>query len=390
MTFKIGIDGTPLLGNRSGVGNYTARLLSALVAARPEWEYLLYSNRPLGNLEAELARVQQVRGQLPMRRWMWMQTVLPMLVARTRPDLCHFTNALAPVMQPTPFVLTIHDASLFLFSNYHPRARLMTIRAILPVIARQAAAVITVSEHARLDLMRVLGLPAGKVHVVQEAAPSSFRPVTDGARLAGLRQKYGLPESFILYVGTLEPRKNLGRLVRALKRVREEGLPHHLVMVGEVGWMMEGFAREIEELGLQDVVHLTGFVPTEDLPGLFSLATLFAFPSLYEGFGLPPLEAMACGAPVLSSNNSSLAEVCGDAAYLIEPQDEDALVEGLRRLLRDPELRAELSRRGLERARSFSWERAAEETAAIYSQVLGRPSGQRRAALEPVKSTTNC
>jgi glycosyltransferase involved in cell wall biosynthesis len=296
--------------------------------------------------------------------------------------LCHFTNALAPVVQPTPFVLTIHDASLFLFSNYHPRARLMTIRAILPVIARRAAAVITVSEHARRDLVRVLGLPGEKVHVVQEAAPASFRPVTDGARLAGLRRKYGLPEEFILYVGTLEPRKNLGRLVRALKRVREEGRRHHLVMVGEVGWMMEGFAQEIEELGLEDVVHLTGFVPTEDLPGLYSLATVFAFPSLYEGFGLPPLEAMACGTPVLTSNNSSLAEVCGEAAYLVEPQDEDALVEGLRRLLGDAELRLELARRGVERARSFSWERAAEETAAIYSQVLGRSSGAARPKIE--------
>lgn len=384
MSFKIGIDGTPLLGNRSGVGNYTARLLAAMVAARPEWEYLLYSNRPLGGLEASLERVRQVEGYLPRSRWLWMQTVLPGLVARTQPALCHFTNALAPVMQPSPFVLTIHDASLFLYSQYHPRARLATIRLILPTITRRAAAVITVSDHARRELVRVLGLPAGKVHVVHEAAPAAFQPVTDGATLAALRQKYRLPEHFLLYVGTLEPRKNLGRLVRALKRIRQAGFPHHLVMVGERGWMMEGFEREIEQLGLADVVHLTGFVPTEDLPGLFSLATLFTFPSLYEGFGLPPLEAMACGTPVLSSNNSSLEEVCGDAAYLIDPHDEEALTEGLRLLLSDPERRADLARRGLERTRHFSWERAAEETVAIYNQVLEKPNGRARAAMEPV------
>jgi len=168
----------------------------------------------------------------------------------------------------------------------------------------------------------------------------------------------------------LEPRKNLARLIRAYRRLRLNGYSHELVVVGPWGWSMNGFCRQIEELGLKDMIHILGYVPTEDLPGLYSLATVFVFPSLYEGFGLPPLEAMACGTPVLSSNNSSLAEVCADAAYLVDPQDEDGLAEGMMELLADRERRIELSRLGRRRARQFSWARAARETIAVYRQVL--------------------
>lgn len=370
MNMRIGYDGTPLLGPRSGVGYYTSRLLAAMLSLNPEWEVLLYSNRPLAPLEAELAQSVPMISRLPSKRLVWMQCLLPFLIRRTRPQLCHFPNAMAPLWQPQPFVLTIHDASLFLFRDYHPRTRLLSIRLTLPLLARRAAAIICVSHHAREELSRILHLDPAKVHVVYEAAPAEFEPVTAPHCLEALRRKYRLPGQFLLHVGTLEPRKNLKRLVRALDQIRRRGCDIKLVLVGTRGWHLDGFDAEIERLCLEDAVLFTGYVPTEDLPGLFSLATLFVFPSLYEGFGLPPIEAMACGAPVLTSDRGSLPEICGDAAHLVDPEDEQALADGIFDLLSDPEARAELSRRGLARAQAFSWKRAARETGAVYRHVL--------------------
>lgn len=370
MTPRIGIDGTPLLGERSGVGNYTGRLLAALLKMTPRWEYLLFSNRPLNGLETELQGATQVKRYFQRSRWLWMQTVLPGSIRRSRADLCHFTNALAPLWQPAPFVLTIHDASLYVYGHYHPRARHLTMRMTLPIVARRASAIITVSQHSRDELVRILGLPGEKVHVVYEAAAQCFRPVKEARALSHLRHKYGLPEEFLLFVGTLEPRKNLIRLARAVGRIRRQGLAHKVVLVGPMGWMMEGFEREVEALGLQNDILYLGYVSGEDLPGIYSLATAFVFPSLYEGFGLPPLEAMACGTPVLTSDRSSLAEVCGEAALLVNPNSEEAIAEGLNLLLRDEALQHELSRRGLQHVKRYSWERAAQETAKVYRRIL--------------------
>ena len=368
---RIGFDGTPLLGQRSGVGYYTGNLLSALMKLQPDWEYLLYSNRPLNGLEPPLPHAQKVDQRYFARsRWLWMQTILPGTIHNSQPEICHFTNALAPLWQPAPYVLTIHDASLFVYGHYHPWARHLTMRLTLPLVARRASAIITVSQHSRQDLIRVLGLDPQKIHVIYEAAADNFRPVEDPASLAHLRRKYELPEKFLLYVGTLEPRKNLLRLLRAVKQIRDEGLPYHLVLAGGMGWMMETFEQEVRALDLQDALHYLGYIPTQDLPGLFSLATVFTFPSLYEGFGLPPLEAMACGTPVLTSDRSSLAEICGDAAYLVDPRSEEAIAAGLGALLRDEDLRQDLRRKGLQRVTGFSWERAARETIALYHQVL--------------------
>jgi glycosyltransferase involved in cell wall biosynthesis len=370
MAGKIGVDATPLLGERSGVGNYTARLLAAQLKTEPEREFLLYSNRPLEYLEPGLARAAKIPGYFPRSRWLWMQFMLPRIIKQTRPDLCHFTNALAPLWINKPYVLSIYDATLFLYSHYHPRTRLLAIRMMLPLAARRAAAVITISQSARQDLQKVLTIAPEKIHVVYGAAPQNFEPVENPDLLARIRQKYQLPEQFLLYVGTLEPRKNLYRLVNAFRRLKEQGQPHKLVLAGPWGWSMNGFRQQIEELELGESVQMLGYIPAEDLPGLYSLATVFVFPSIYEGFGLPPLEAMACGTPVLSSRNSSLAEICGDAAYLVDPLDEESLVAGMQKVLGDRSLREELGEIGRRRAAEFSWERAAKETTAVYDQVL--------------------
>lgn len=368
---RIGFDGTPLLGQRSGVGHYTGRLLANLVQQRPEWEYLLFSNRSLDPLEAALSRTLPVTTHFGLSRFIWMQLMLPHIIRQRQPDLCHFPNNTAPFCQTTPYVLTIHDASLFLHSRHHPPSRLIALRLLLPQVARRAAAVITVSHHARRDLMRILNLPEEKVHVIHEAAPIGFQPLEDPIQRRQLRARYNLPDKFVLFVGTIEPRKNLKRLIRAVANLRQRGCNTQLVLVGPNGWLINGsLEKEIEALGLKDAVQNLGYVPQTDLPGIYSLATIFAFPSLYEGFGLPPLEAMACGTPVLTSQNTAMAEVCGDAAWLIDPHHEEAIAEGLACLLQNRERREQMRQAGLARARQYSWERTARETAVVYEKVL--------------------
>jgi glycosyltransferase involved in cell wall biosynthesis len=258
-----------------------------------------------------------------------------------------------------------------LHSRHHPRSRLLALRLLLPHVARRATAVITVSHHARQDLSRVLQLPAEKIHVIHEAAPDGFQPLVDPIERRQLRARYNLPEAFVLFVGTIEPRKNLQRLIRAVAQLRQRGCGTRLVLVGPNGWLINGsLEKEIEALDLKEVVQNLGYVPQADLPGIYSLATVFAFPSLYEGFGLPPLEAMACGTPVLTSCNSAMAEICGEAAWLVDPQEEEAIADGLACLLKDADQRAHLRQLGLAQAQKYSWEQTAQETAVVYEKAL--------------------
>lgn len=368
---RIGFDGTPLLGQRSGVGHYTGRLLAHLGKQQPAWEYMLFSNRSLHPLETELAHTMPVADNFGLSRFIWMQLLLPRIIRQQKPDLCHFPNNTAPFCHSTPYVITIHDASLFLHSRHHPPSRLLALRLLLPQVARRAAAVITVSDHARRDLMQILDLPAPKMHVIHEAAPVGFQPLCDPIARRQLQARYNLPDEFVLFVGTIEPRKNLKRLIRAVAALRQRGCKTRLVLVGPNGWLINGsLEKEIEALGLQEAVQNLGYVPQADLPGIYSLATVFAFPSLYEGFGLPPLEAMACGTAVLTSQNSAMAEVCGDAALLIDPHQEEDITEGLACLLQDAQRREAMRRAGLARAQEYSWERTARETAVVYKKVL--------------------
>ena len=371
----IGYDATPLLGQKSGVGHYTKRLIAAIMSLEPQWCYQLYTNRPLGELDEGLRRAIEIDAYLPASRWLWMQLVLPRVQRRQQPDLFHYTNSLAPLRQPRPYVVTIHDASLFLYRHYHPWSRIAAMRLLLPTIARRAAAVIVPTHVARRDLLETLRLSPEGVHVIHEAAPDWFVPLEDPAQRVALRGRYALPDEFVLSVGTLEPRKNLERLVLALAELHRRGRHVPLVLVGPSGWHLDGpggLQDTIRAAGLEQHVHYLGYVPTTDLPGLLSLATVFAFPSLYEGFGLPAVEAMACGAAVLTSRDTAMAEICGDAARLIDPYSVDDIAAGLQELLDDAVLRDCLGLRAQQQARHYSWERAAAETIAVYRHVLGQ------------------
>jgi len=239
----------------------------------------------------------------------------------------------------------------------------------MPLFLQRAKAVIAVSESTKQDLIRCYGVHSDKITVVHEAATPHFRPASPEA-IATVRARYGLPEGFIVTVGTIEPRKNLSRLLDALQRLRKKGDNARLVVVGSKGWLYEGFFHHLEELQLGDAVLLPGYVPDADLPAVYSAARVFVLPSLYEGFGLSVLEAMACGTAVVCSRTSSLPEVGGDAARYFDPTDVEEMAEAIGALWHDEALRMETGRRGLAQAARFSWRRAAEETMAVYQRAM--------------------
>jgi glycosyltransferase involved in cell wall biosynthesis len=295
-----------------------------------------------------------------------------------QPNICHFPNYLAPIATSCPYVVTIHDMTLFITPRLHRWKKLLLDRTLIPHVARKAAAIVTVSKSARDDIVRLLRVPGDKVHVIMNAVTPAFRRVDDEQRLAQVRARYGLQGPYILYVGNIEPRKNLTRLIDAFALLKKRGLPHRLAMVGQPGWHCEPIYAEVERQGLKNEVIFTGYVPFEDLPSLYSAAATMAFPSIYEGFGLPVLEAMACGTPVVTSQSSGLAEVADGAALLVDPLSVNEIAGALYRICTEPGLAGNLSRLGLARASEFTWENAAHKTLSVYEQVLARRAAPRR------------
>jgi glycosyltransferase involved in cell wall biosynthesis len=366
----VGFDVTALaFGYHSGVGRYTRQLLSALIDRHDDHRYALLANKPVKNALPGGA-IDHIQRRTVNRTW-WLQFVAPRTIARLQPELCHFTNVVAPLNAPCPIVVTIHDAAILMNPQWQPVKSLLAVRAFLPRVARRADAIITVSHSARRDLIAHLRLPPAKVHVVYEAAAPHYRAIENAAELDRVRRQYDLHQPFAVYVGTIEPRKNLDRLVQAFARVQAIDQQQQLILIGQLGWKYQAVLKQIEKLGLQDRVRRLGYVAEEDLPAIYTLANFSVYPSLYEGFGLPIIESMACGTPVITSNRSSMAELGADAALLIDPLQVDSLANAWQRLMSDESLHAELRAAGLRRAAEFSWYRAAAETVEVYESVVG-------------------
>jgi glycosyltransferase involved in cell wall biosynthesis len=370
---RIAFDGTSLTPGRTGVGYYTEHLLQHLAREVEQSgdEIVVISNKPIDTQAPLPARVRvHERHRFPIRIG-WMQLRASRALAALNPDVAHFTNGMIPIGSPVATIVTVHDMSLRLYPRCHPVRRLMLNRPLMHVAIRQASAIVTVSHSARRDLLRLHGVSPDRVSVVHEAASPAFRPIADRAELDAIRSRYGLPERFILYVGTIEPRKNLGRLMQAFAAARKSGIAHHLVCVGPYGWSSNDLAGRIDRLGIRNAVHFTGYVPFDDLPAIYNLGDFFVFPSLYEGFGLPVVEAMAAGTAVLTSSTSSLGEIAGDAAETIDPTSTDAMIDAIRRLANDEALRRDRAEKGLARAKTFSWSQAAREMLAVYHRAAG-------------------
>ena len=301
-----------------------------------------------------------------MKRWV---DQIYLLDAAREIDLFHGTNYFAPLKSPFPTVLTVHDLAVQLFPQMHPLRRRLRHR-LLSTLCRRSARVIVDSRSTRADVVSLLGVPEDRIDVVCLAVDESFHRVDDPRQLDRVRLRYGLPQSFILFVGAIEPRKNLPSLLRAVASLRREGSAPPLVVAGSGRQRyverLQGIARA-EGLEFGRDVFFTGYVDDADLPVLYSLCEVFVYPSLYEGFGLPPLEAMACGAPAVVLNNASARELYGGCSLTV---DEAGLAEGLSMLLGDPGLREKLVERGLERARSRNWDTVAAETLDVYRRAL--------------------
>lgn len=381
----LAFDATTIRGNKTGVGYYTARLLERLTtvgeADNPIDELLVLSNHELHIPEIPRCRVLR-EGRFPLRA-VWMQAVLPFVLARTRPDLCHFTNFLGPYFTDLPYVVTVHDMTLELLPSCHRwRKRLLT-RALSPEIARRARLIITPSQSARTDLARLFRIPQEKIRAIPHAPDSNFQPRCDRESLALIEKRYGVRRPYLLYVGTLEPRKNLGRAATAFSRIAGRFPEHRFYLAGDLGWQSKALIRTLEALPHRDRIQRLGYVAEEDLAALYSNAELFVYPSLYEGFGFPVVEAMACGVPVLTSDTSSLTEIARGAAFLVDPYDVESIAASMEQGLSDEHERQRSRSAGLARARSFSWEQTARETLAVYEEALERRIVRPRRARPP-------
>ena len=305
----------------------------------------------------------------PAVRIAWEQTVLPRQLAglKPRPDLLHGLAYALPVAWAGPGVVTIYDLSFLRFPKAFNLTNRIYLTATTRATARRARRILTISEHARRDIVRFLSVPEQRVDVTYPAAEERYRLLPTPA-VEAFRVARGLPKSFIFAVGTLEPRKNLVGLLHAHARLRRPRVP--LYVAGGTGWRFGPIFDTVHQLGLQDDVHFLGFVPEDELPLWYNAARLFAFPSLYEGFGLPVLEAMACGTPVVTSTAASLPEVAGQAAVLIPPQDTTRLAQEMERVLDDPQRQMEMRAAGCIQASRFSWRAMTDQTIASYQRAV--------------------
>lgn len=370
----IGIDASrTTAARRTGTENYSLHLIRELLARGEAHHFRLYCNQtpPLGLFP----RGTEVR-VIPFPR-LWTHIRLSWEMRTRPPDLLFVPSHVLPLVHPKRSVVTIHDLGYLYYPEAHTLTQNVYLRWSTRYNARSAARVLADSEATRQDIIRNYQIDREKVVVVYPGRDEALVPVTDPAMLAAARARYGLPLRYLLYVGTLHPRKNLVRLVQAFAALVQPATSNaqppvpdlHLVLAGQKGWLYEEIFTQVRKLGLTGHVALTGYVPDSDLPALLSGASAFVFPSLYEGFGFPVLEAMACGTPVVCANVSSLPEVAGDAALLVDPTDTEALTAALRRLLTEEELRHQLVARGFRQAEQFSWRRCARDVLQVLEEV---------------------
>jgi glycosyltransferase involved in cell wall biosynthesis len=301
----------------------------------------------------------------------WLGQVGHIPFNRLIPDtnLFHATEHLLMPLQGIKTVMTVHDLIYKLYPQHHKRLNYWFLNMAMPLFVRQADAIIAISQATKQDLMTHYGTSGEKITVIYEAASPHFQPPSP-EKIVRVRQRYHLPDQFILVVGTIEPRKNYSRLLEAMVQLRKIYPQLYLVIVGSKGWLYEPFLKRIEALDAQGWVVFPGFVPDEDLPAVYAAAALTTMPSVYEGFGLPILEAMASGSPVVSSQAASLPELGGEAAVYFDPVEVGSMVEALQQVLGDADQQMSMRQQGFEQARRFSWDRAAQETLAVYADLV--------------------
>ncbi len=392
----IGIDASrAVTAQRTGTETYSLRLIRALLNLGSGHRFRLYVNAPPPPRRDDFsrrpdsaprrddfsrrlnARPEDVEIRyIPFPR-LWTHLRLSAEMASRPPDVLFVPAHVIPLLHPRASVVTVHDLGYLYYPESHRAWDRRYLDWSTRWSARQAAAVLVDSAATGRDLARAYGIPPARIHVVHLGWDEHLHRVDDPVLVAETRARYRLGERYLLYVGTLQPRKNLERVVEAFARLAAQPALSdiQLVLAGKKGWLYDALFAQVSRLGLDHRVLFPGYVPDEHLPALLSGATAFVYPSLYEGFGIPVLEAGACGVPVITSNTSSLPEVAGDAAILVDPHNVDEIAEAMYRIITDDALRAELARRGRENVKRFSWEKCARETLAVLEQVARRRSG---------------
>ncbi|HLJ68829.1 MAG TPA: glycosyltransferase family 1 protein [Chloroflexota bacterium] len=378
MTVTIGYDATAAVHQGAGIGRYARQLLEALARRDDDFRYRVVYCGPgarAGGLPALDRRFRRraipASDRVMNAIWHRLRLPLPVQLFAGRFDLFHSPDFTLPPDLGKPTVLTVHDLAFLTVPECSYPTLQAYLAATVPRSVESATHVIAVSESTRCDLISHLGVAPERVTTVLEGVSPGFRPVEDRAAAERALAAAGVRLPYILSVGTLEPRKNYVRLLEAYAAARREGLSSGLVIAGRPGWLYEPILRRIDELGLSSAVTVLQ-PPDGLLPALYSFAELFVYPSLYEGFGLPPLEALACGAPVACSEASSMPEVVGDAALLFDPTDTMAITAAMLRLTTDQDLRRRMASRGPARAAALTWEAAAARTVALYRSVVAR------------------
>lgn len=376
---RISLDAIPLAAPRTGVGHYTFELARHLALIAPADEFELVSPFPIatsfpGQAEQDLpTNLRTVHAKVNSLRRRWFAVGLPLYLRQSGTDLFHGTNYEVPLWGKRPSVLTIHDLSLLLHADTHEARLVRRGRRRLPLMARAASFIITPSESVRREVLSHLRIEPSKVVSIPEAPRDIFHPMPIEETIE-TRRRLGIEDDFILFVGTIEPRKNLLTLLKAFEEILRS-TPHRpqLVIAGKEGWLMDELFSHVKKSGVESRLRFTGYLSDDDLCALYSSCRVFVYPSLYEGFGLPPLEAMACGAPVIASRIPSIVEAVGsDAARLVSPTDVQALTRSINEILSDENERRQLSLTGQQRAGEFSWEKTARATLAVYDEALKR------------------
>lgn len=355
---KIGIDIQTTLGNKTGFGFYVENLVKELKSSKSDYEYTLI--RP--ELEQDFSAP---------KRFVWDQFGVPKQARNAGVDLLHQPSFSAPVLFKGKTVVTIHDLIAVHFGEDIPFWSRQYFGRLMPFTYRFVDHMIAVSQHTKKDIVNLLHTPEDKITVIYEAADKKFKPLVNKVEeCRRIKKKYGITDDFILHVGTLNPRKNLEFLVSVYAEVVKTNPNYQLVIAGKKGWYYESLIEKVKSLGLEKKVLFIGYIDEEDKVAMYNSAQILAFPSLYEGFGLPPLEAMASGLPVIASNRSSIPEVVGSGGILNNPTDIKAWVNTFNHLLGDEKELARLSQLGLKQASNFSWSKTARQTVEVYDKVL--------------------
>lgn len=377
---RIGIDVTSAVTQGGGIGRYTRELVNALVRAGDDYSYHLFSARPPRDLPVQdpipggdnVALHRAPVGERWLYRlWHRLGVPLPIQWFTGQLELFHSPDfVLPPVQSNTPTLLTVHDLSFVHYPETFTPSLVGYLNRVVPSSVERATHILADSRATKDDLVSIWNTPADKVTVLYSGVNSKFRPESDAQKTAGVRQRYGLDqEPYLLSVSTLQPRKNYQMLIRAFREVAAR-YPHNLVIAGGKGWLYEQIVEEARAQELTGRVRFIGFVDDDDLPALYSAAALFVFPSLYEGFGLPLLEAMACGVPVLTSDSSCLPEIAGEAAIKLSPTKQEDWTRVMIETLGDPSRRMKLVAAGFLQARQFTWSKAARQLLGVYENLL--------------------